>query len=315
MENKINNFLIKYKKPITIIIFVLIIVLFITILLSFTKRKIKEVSTPVAKENITQENTEPEKAQKKPKVEKAYSVTDKYPVYKKSEKNIKIPVLIYHAFQSTLPPDDKYKLFVTSEKFEEQIKALVDDGYTFIAFEDLIKYNNEQLGLPEKVVLITMDDGWEGEYRDAYPILLKYNLKATIFIVNDLMGTPGYMNWDQAKEMYNGGLVKIHTHGKKHIEYSQVAKSTLVQDVTYSQNKIDEMLGEPQEKIFAYPSGKYSAASISWLKEIGFDVQVLTKYGTVNSSANLDLTNIGRIRCEQTTTGKHILDVINNTSL
>ena len=234
----------------------------------------------------------------------------KVPVYKKSEKNIKIPILIYHEFFTPIPDDDVYKLFSCQENFEENVKTLLDDGYTFITLEDLYRYNNGEIGLPEKVVIITMDDGWLGNYLEAFPVLKKYNIPATIFIVNTLVGTRDYFSWEQAKEMYDSGLVKIHCHGYQHIDYSNVVKETLISDYTKSHKEIEEHLGEKIQKIMAYPAGSSSANSIRWLKEIGFDVQVQTKYGTVNKSRDLDLTGLGRVRAERAS-GKSILATIN----
>ena len=68
-------------------------------------------------------------------------------------------------------------------------------------------------------------------------------------------------------------------------------------------------MGEKIQKIMAYPAGKSSQDTIRWLKEIGFEIQVQTRYGTVNKSNALDLTNLGRIRAERAT-GKQILSAI-----
>ena len=233
------------------------------------------------------------------------------PVYKKSEKNIQIPILIYHAFCTPEPDDDAYNLFSTGARFEDNVTTLLNDGYTFITLEDLYKYNKGEIGLPEKVVIITMDDGWFGCYVDAYAVLEKYQIPATIFIVNTLMGKEGYIDWDMAKEMYDSGLVKIHCHGYEHISYGSKDKETVVTHYTKSHQEIEEKLGEKQQKIMAYPAGRSSEDSIKWLKEIGFEVQAQTRYGTVNKSNNLDLTNLGRIRAEKAS-GKRILATINS---
>jgi peptidoglycan/xylan/chitin deacetylase (PgdA/CDA1 family) len=233
------------------------------------------------------------------------------PVYKKGEKDIKLPVLIYHAFQTPPPEDDEYKLFSTAERFNENVVALINDGYTFITLEDIYLYNEGKIGLPEKNITITMDDGWVGCYYEAYSVLQTYNIPATIFIVENLVGTEGYFNWDQAKEMYDSGLVKIHVHGRKHINATDYSsKEDLINDYNHAHEMIEEKLGAKVQKIMAYPAGKSNENTINWLKEAGFEVQVQTKYGTVNKSESLDLTDIGRIRGEQAT-GNSILSAIN----
>lgn len=233
------------------------------------------------------------------------------PTYKIGEKNIKLPVLIYHGFCTPLPePDaDPYKLMCTTDIFEDQITTLKDAGYTFITLEDMYKYKKGTIGLPEKNVTITMDDGWDGNYTEAFDIIKKYKVPATIFIVENLVGTDGYFSWEQAKEMYDSGLVKIHVHGRKHVSATGYSKEKLIEDYNHTHSAIEEALGAKIQKIMAYPAGDSSANTIKWLNEAGFDVQVQTKYGTVNKSDSLDLTGLGRIRAERAS-GASILKTI-----
>ena len=238
------------------------------------------------------------------------------PVYKIDEKNIKNPVLIYHGFSTPMlsNEDDPYKLMCSEDLFEDQITTLKDAGYTFITLEDMYKYEQGKIGLPEKNITITMDDGWEGNYTEAFGIIKKYNIPATIFIVEDLVGTAGYFDWDQAKEMYDSGLVKIHVHGRHHKDATGYSKEQLVSDYNHTHEMIEEKFGTKIQKIMAYPAGKSDANTIKWLKEGGFEVQVQTKYGTVNKSSSLDLTGLGRIRAEKAS-GASILKTIQGSSV
>lgn len=308
----------KFIRAISILI--LIIIVFTTILIykiisNKQFKQVKKVSSSNSvelNENIGQEETEEPIDLNHLKDDQASFGNIDIPTYKIGEKDIKIPILIYHAFQTPVPENDVYKLFSTEERFEENVKTLLDDGYTFITLEDLYKYKNGKIGLPEKNIIITMDDGWKGCYTEAFNVLKKYNVPATIFIVEELVGTDGYFTWDEAKEMYDTGLVKIHVHGRKHIDYSKVNKEILISDYNHTHNKIEEILGGKIQKIMAYPAGASSANSIKYLKEAGFEIQVQTKYGTINKSSDLDLTNLGRIRGEQAT-GKSILKSIDNS--
>ena len=124
----------------------------------------------------------------------------------------------------------------------------------------------------------------------------------TIFVVEDLVGTPDrYFSWEQAKEMYDTGLVKIHVHGQQHINATDYSSgSALAEAYNHTHEMIKEKLGNDNiMKIMAYPAGKSSEWTISALKEAGFEVQVQTRYGVVNNSSSLDLTNLGRVRGEQ----------------
>lgn len=314
------------KRGIIITLIFVVIVIIITIILFIrnnANRKIEKSAREVEKEmQVEQKSTnniqKNEKEQKKEEIKTSkkinYLENLDVPIYKKSEKNIKIPILIYHNFRTPIPyKQDVYKLFSCEKNFGENVKTLLDAGYTFITLEDLYQYEKGQIGLPEKVIIITMDDGQIGCYTDAFPVLKKYQIPATIFIVNQLVGTEDYFSWEQAKEMYDTGLVKIHCHGYEHSEYSSVGKEKLVSDYSKSHQEIEKYMGEKVQKIMAYPAGKSSQNTIKWLKEIGFEIQVQTQYGTVNNSRNLDLTGLGRIRGERVT-GKEILNTIDGTS-
>ena len=300
----------KIRKDRIIILLLLLIIIVTTIVIVTTKKEEAVETSATQSEETEKEKINEEEAEDTNKKIDFLANLD-VPVYKKSEKDIKIPIIIYHNFRTPIPyKEDIYKLFSSQENFDENVKTLLDAGYTFITLEDLYKYNNNEIGLPEKVVIITMDDGQVGCYTDAFPVLKKYNVPATIFIVNTLVGTEDYFSWEQAKEMYDTGLVKIHCHGYNHSEYSSVGKQKLIEDYTKSHQEIEQYMGEEVQKIMAYPAGKSSQDTIKWLKEIGFDIQVQTRYGTVNKSNSLDLTNLGRIRGERAT-GNQILASIN----
>lgn len=301
---------IRSTSILAVIILLIIIMLTIKIINSRMKTKTEKVSSNI--EHIQESQEEQKKDLNHLQENEASFGNIAEQTYKIGEKELKIPILIYHAFQTPVPESDVYKLFSTEERFEENIKTLVEDGYTFLTLEDIYKYKNEKIGLPEKNITITMDDGWEGCYTEAFKVLKKYNVPATIFIVEELVGTNGYFTWEEAKEMYETGLVKIHVHGRKHIDYSNVKKETIISDYNHTHEKIEEVLGEKIQKIMAYPAGKSTQNSIKYLKETGFEIQVQTRYGTVNKSTNLDLTNLGRIRGEQAS-GATILKTINNT--
>lgn len=113
-----------------------------------------------------------------------------YAVDKHSSKkrtDVAIPVLLYHNFVTIVPDSDpdNYSYINTPESFEENIKTLLDNGYTTISFKDLNDAYSGKSTLPNKPIIITFDDGYYSNYEYIYPILKKYNVKASIFVVTD----------------------------------------------------------------------------------------------------------------------------------
>ena len=222
---------------------------------------------------------------------------DKSKRYYKNEKNIKIPILLYHKIPLEKSARSEYYMSTTQKQFEKQILGLKDLGYTFITYEDLIKYNNNELALPEYVVLLTFDDGYLDNYENAFPILKKYNIPATIFVIDNCVGAPGYFSWEQAKEMENSGLVSIHTHGKTHIPYGDESAEIVRDYISYAQSNLETQLGHPVEKVFAYPYGSCSETSINTLADLGFVQNLLED--RPNPSETLDMRRLVRIFAKQ----------------
>lgn len=124
------------------------------------------------------------------KLSNEYKIGDKTKTYYKGEKNLRIPILLYHEITQEKPSRDLFYMRTTKENFEHQIKGLLEYGYTVISYDDLIEYNNGKKALPEKVVLIDFDDGYIGNYLYAFDVAKKYNIPINIYVVDDLVGTP-----------------------------------------------------------------------------------------------------------------------------
>ena len=101
--------------------------------------------------------------------------------------DVKIPVLLYHNFVTTVPESDvdNFNYINTPESFEENIKIFLENGYTIISINELNDINNGKKEIPSKPMIITFDDGYYSNYEYIYPILKKYNIKASIFIITD----------------------------------------------------------------------------------------------------------------------------------
>lgn len=222
-----------------------------------------------------------------------YKPVDKTKTYYKNEKNLRIPILLYHEITTKQPERSMAYMKTTKENFEKQISGLLEYGYTIISYNDLIAYNNGEKALPEKVVLIDFDDGYVGNYQNAFEVIKKYNIPANIYVVDDLVGTPGYFNWKQAKEMSDSGLVSINSHGKTHIFYNKETPETLKEHIEYAHSKIEENLQKQLTKVFTYPYGAYTDEHLEILKNAGF-VQNLTN-DEINESDTLNLYGLSRI--------------------
>ncbi len=235
--------------------------------------------------------------------------------YKYSKRaDTKIPILLYHNFVTTVPESDpdNFNYINTPESFEENIKTLIENGYTIISMKELNDCDAGKMELPDKPIIITFDDGYYSNYEYIYPILKKYNAKASIFIVTDKIGKEidgiKYLGWEECLEMQNSGLVEICSHSKKHVFYDRFPVREFRDDVLESYEMIEKHLGKQDLKVFAYPYGAYTKETVRTLQNNGIDFQIYDI--GINNFKNLDKNFIKRINIPCEMTGKEIIEEI-----
>jgi peptidoglycan/xylan/chitin deacetylase (PgdA/CDA1 family) len=170
--------------------------------------------------------------------------------------------------------------------FESQMRYLKENGYQVITAEELSAFLEYRRGLPRKSVLITMDDGYRSVYDIAYPILQKYEYKATLFVYTSFIGVSKLaITWNQLKEMKASGFT-IGSHTIYHSDLTQPkegesepAHLARVQEELYGSKKIiDRKLGQ-DTKFLAYPFGFYDQRSIQIARQAGYKYAMSVKRG------------------------------------
>ena len=245
------------------------------------------------------------------------SFFNKYKEYQQKP-DTKIPILLYHNFVPTVPDSDpdNFNYINTPQSFEENIKTILEDGYTIISMDELNNAINGKIELPSKPILITFDDGYYSNYEYIYPILQKYNAKASIFVVTDKVGKEindiKYLGWNEYLEMQNSGLVEIFIHSQKHVFYDKLPARKVRDDVLESYKIIVEKLGKKEVKAFAYPYGAYTNETVWTLKINGIDFQIYDIGMNHFNSFNKNFIKRINVPCEMT--GKEIIEEIQNTN-
>ena len=168
--------------------------------------------------------------------------------------NVNVPVLMYHAVSDDLW--GYWDLFVSPQTIEEELLYLQENGFETIWFEDLSHI--EDYGKP---VILTFDDGYDDNYTELFPLLQKYNAKATIFVIPKAIGTPHKMTAEQIYELSQSGLVSIQSHTYSHGNLSTMDEETLVFEMEESQKYLAALTGQVPYAV-CYPEGTRSELSI-----------------------------------------------------
>ena len=121
-------------------------------------------------------------------------------------------ILEYHKINDRTKDD----YTVSTKDFAEQMDALQADGYTTISVLDFLRAKKGKQELPEKPVVVSFDDGYSDNYTEALPILEERGMKATVFMVTNDIGLPGYLSLDQLRDMEKRGI-ELGSHTANHL--------------------------------------------------------------------------------------------------
>ncbi len=176
---------------------------------------------------------------------------------------IKVPILVYHSVRPYYPGITKLvkEFTVPPDIFNEQLKYLRDNGFTPITPDDLTNYLISGKSLPLKPFMINLDDGWQNQFRYAFPILKKYNYPAVFYIYSDVIDKKVFMTWDEIKIMTNSKMI-IGGHTKSHPELPKITDDAVLrQEIIDSKKIIEAKIGRTVND-FAYPFGAYNDRSV-----------------------------------------------------
>ena len=174
-----------------------------------------------------------------------------------------IIVLMYHRFNENKYPSTNIKL----ADFVEQINLIKKNQFKFVNPND---FDNNLLNEKNtKKILITVDDGFKSFYDHAWPILKKEEIPFIIFINTHEVGTRGYMNWDQIKEIAKEQFVHIGNHGYSHEYLVDMKNDEIMNDINRATADYKNNIGY-NSSFFSYPFGEYSNNLKTIVKNLGF---------------------------------------------
>ncbi len=243
----------------------------------------------------------------------------------------KLPVLLYHHISENADSD----VIVSPARFDEQMRALSENGYTAVTTEDVINYIEKGTDLPEKPVMITFDDGYMSNHEYAYPILKKYGLKAVVFAVGETYGKTKYPGTDarifphfgDKERLDMAGVIEVQSHSYAMHQnsslvdgeaYENMLKKEDESDVDYvSRLKRDwdkwaELMGYAPSSL-AFPHGKSDLLTQAVLNECGVKLTFSTnsKADTIIKGVALSGYSLGRFNVTEDITADKLIEIVN----
>lgn len=226
-----------------------------------------------------------------------------------TEANMKIPIVMYHYVEYVQDLKDfiRMKLDITPHEFDRELKTLKDEGYkTYFVKEVPNILNGEILRSPKSIVL-SFDDGYEDFYRDVFPILKKYHMKATQYVIYDFIGRKGFLKDSEIKEMIESGLIEIGSHTLDHLALAKLPEKQAEKQIIESKELFEKRFGIKIET-FAYPYGSFDKTAIDIVRKAGYKAAVSVIPGTLQSENNIFYLNRIRAGYLETPNMIHVLD-------
>ncbi len=155
------------------------------------------------------------------------------------------------------------------QKFEQLLQYLHNKKSIFCFVSELAQYQGQR-----NVVALSFDDGFLDNYQYAYPLLKKYNAKATIYLATKIEGIET-LTVAQIQEMAASGQVEFGAHTQHHVNLLKLSDEQAYQEMQSSKIDVEVLVGRCPS--FAYPFGRFNMKHAQMAKEIGFVNAVSTR--------------------------------------
>jgi peptidoglycan/xylan/chitin deacetylase (PgdA/CDA1 family) len=200
-------------------------------------------------------------------------------------------ILMYHMVNEPKPGQKFKGLRVSPLDFERQVRFMAENGWHFMTMTQLMS----AAALPEKTVAITFDDGYEDNYTHAFPILKKYQAKATLYLVVDRHDRDWSVNKkahhdtgelarepklsdEQVQEMLASGVFELGAHTLTHVNFQQTNDEQKQKEICDGKLQLEQVFRVPVTS-FAYPFGIYRSNDTEMVRAAGFTSSVTTVSG------------------------------------
>lgn len=227
---------------------------------------------------------------------------------------VNIPILMYHDISDTRT--DAYTL--SPELFDEQLRALYGTGHNTVSFAELIDYVYFGVELPNKPVLLTFDDGYDGVIDYAAPIAEKYGMKISCAVIGGLVGKNGHFQMSDIPANVEPLSHTFALHDREGWDgmVSELPDGTEYESIISDDcAKMNSAFGEKFptiSSVLVYPHGSYSEESERILHSAGYTVTVTCKRGIakVYHGRPESLYTLSRIPVWRDTDTKQLLEML-----
>lgn len=192
--------------------------------------------------------------------------------------SVLIPVLLYHSIADPTGQERASRFTISPKVFAEHMASLEGEGRQSLTVSQLLPVLAGSQPPPDRAVLVTFDDGYRDFLTEALPIMERYGIASTIYVVTGFMGdgdAPGrnrsghaMLTWGELAEVAGRG-VEVGGHTHTHPMLDTLPHATAREEIVRCRDLIEDHLATTAAS-FAYPHGYSSAWVRAAVKEAGF---------------------------------------------
>jgi len=162
------------------------------------------------------------------------------------------------------------------DAFDAQMGWLRERGFRFVSADDVARFARGEGSLPDRSVLVTIDDGCASACARMLPILRRHGARAVLFVTTDpasaifrLDETERRVSDEEIRELEAGGI-EIGSHAVSHRPLSAMDEAQIRRELADSKQELERVLGAPVLH-FAVPANWYDERVLRIAREVGYE--------------------------------------------
>ncbi len=192
-----------------------------------------------------------------------------------------ITCFVYHRFDDARYPSTN----ISVQDFKKHLDYLKNNKYNVITLGQAVDLLNSAKPIPEKTVVLSIDDGYKSFLENGMPLLREYGYKATLFINTNQFGSGDFLSEEEIRQLMKEGI-EIQNHSHSHAYFVNSKPRELVDafrnDLLKSQSIFLEKFGF-KPNLYSFPYGEYTPEMQEILKKEGYLAAIAQKSGVISS--------------------------------
>jgi len=199
-------------------------------------------------------------------------------------------ILLYHSVG-----ENKAFFTVSPDRFARQMDILQKSGKSVIFLSELVQKIRNKEDISNNVVL-TFEDGYRDTYEMVFPLLKKFQFKASFFPLIDFIGMSietskgailDILTPEQIREMAASGVCEFLPHSPHYTRLDDMRYDAAIAEMEQQYKNVVSVTKEMPPKIYSYPRGRTSEELVQYLGAHGWVSAVTLKEGLVYPDTDL----------------------------